>query len=87
MWLFKRQEGSLEQHYAGIAVVLSLHLLFIWALNNGLTSGLANKVVQIVDKPIETRIIEPAKRSLDNGVPGCDRSSRFSAILDYAPHW
>ncbi|PQV46673.1 energy transducer TonB [Paraburkholderia sp. BL21I4N1] len=55
------QYGRHAQHplrrYAGLAVVLLLHLFFIWALMN----GLANKVVQIVQKPIETRIIMPVK--------------------------
>lgn len=37
--------------------MLLLHVFFIWAL----MSGLANKVVQIVQKPIETRIIAPVK--------------------------
>jgi periplasmic protein TonB len=54
-----RQYGPRRQNpvrrYAGIAVVLLLHVVFIWALMN----GLANKVVQIVQKPIETRIIQP----------------------------
>ena len=56
-----RQYGRRQQNpvrrYAGIAVVLLLHIFFIWALTN----GLANKVVQIVQKPIETRIIAPVK--------------------------
>ncbi|WP_168790512.1 energy transducer TonB [Paraburkholderia aromaticivorans] len=56
-----RQYGRRRQNpvrrYAGITVVLLLHIFFIWALTN----GLANKVVQIVQKPIETRIIEPMK--------------------------
>lgn len=56
-----RQYGSQQprpvRRYAGIAVVLLLHVVFIWALMN----GLANKVVQVIQKPIETRIIEPVK--------------------------
>lgn len=56
-----RQYGSRQRNpvrrYGGIAVVLLLHLLFIWALMN----GLANKVVQVIQKPIETKIIEPVK--------------------------
>ncbi|OAJ60038.1 energy transducer TonB [Paraburkholderia ginsengiterrae] len=50
----RRQHNPLRR-YAGIALVLVLHLFFIWALMN----GLANKVVQIAQKPIETRIIQP----------------------------
>ncbi|HEX7910004.1 MAG TPA: energy transducer TonB [Paraburkholderia sp.] len=52
----RRRQNSVRR-YAGIAAVLLLHLFFIWALMN----GLANKVVQIVQKPIETRIIQPVK--------------------------
>jgi protein TonB len=51
-----RQQNPLRR-YAGIAAVLLLHIFFIWALMN----GLANKVVQIVQKPIETKIIEPVR--------------------------
>ncbi|MGF6976079.1 protein TonB [Paraburkholderia sp. JPY465] len=43
------------RRYAGIAAVLLLHVAFIYALMN----GLANKVVQVIRKPIETKIIEP----------------------------
>ncbi|CAE6823743.1 MULTISPECIES: energy transducer TonB [Paraburkholderia] len=54
---YGRRQLNTVRRYAGIAVVLLLHIFFIWALMN----GLANKVVQIVQKPIETRIIEPVK--------------------------
>ena len=54
---YGRQQRNPVRRYAGIAVVLLLHLFFVWALMN----GLANKVVQIVQKPIETKIIEPVK--------------------------
>ena len=54
---FGRRQQNPVRRYAGIAVVLLLHILFIWALTN----GLANKVVQIVQKPIETKLIEPVK--------------------------
>ena len=56
-----RQYGAHRRNpvcrYAGIGVVLLLHLVFICALMN----GLANKVVRIVQKPLEIRIVEPAK--------------------------
>jgi periplasmic protein TonB len=52
----RRQLNPLRR-YAGIAGVLLLHVLMIWAL----VDGLGNKVVRVVEKPIETRIIEPAK--------------------------
>ncbi|CAN7303545.1 MULTISPECIES: energy transducer TonB [unclassified Caballeronia] len=54
---YGRPQQNPVRRYAGIAVVVLLHIFFIWALMN----GLANKVVQIVQKPIETKIIEPVK--------------------------
>lgn len=56
-----RQFGARQQHpvrrFGGIAVVLLLHAVLIYALVN----GLATKVVQVIQHPIETRIIEPVK--------------------------
>jgi periplasmic protein TonB len=54
---YGRRQQNPVRRYTGIAAVLLLHIFFIWAL----MSGLANKVVQIVQKPIETKIIEPVK--------------------------
>jgi len=54
---YGRRQQNPVRRYAGIGAVLLLHIFFIWAL----MSGLANKVVQIVQKPIETKIIEPVK--------------------------
>lgn len=53
--------GRTRQHpvrrFGGIAAVLLLHLVLIYALVN----GLATKVVQVIQHPIETKIIEPVK--------------------------
>ncbi|PLZ00894.1 energy transducer TonB [Burkholderia sp. WAC0059] len=54
---YGRRQQNPVRRYAGIAVVLLLHLVFIYALMN----GLANKVVQVISRPIETKIIEPVK--------------------------
>jgi periplasmic protein TonB len=51
-----RKQGSVRR-YAGIAIVLLLHVVFIWALLN----GLASKVVQVIQKPVEVRILETIK--------------------------
>lgn len=61
-WTGRPRQYGAGQHnpvrrYLGIGVVLLLHVLFIWALMN----GLANKVVQIIQKPVDVRIIEPVK--------------------------
>ncbi|MFM0740181.1 TonB family protein [Paraburkholderia xenovorans] len=50
------QKGS-ARRYGGIALVVLLHVVLIWALVN----GLATKVVQIVQQPVVARIIEAAK--------------------------
>jgi periplasmic protein TonB len=54
-WSARRQGTG--RRYAGIGVVVLLHLAFVWALLN----GLATRVVEVVEKPVETRIIEPVK--------------------------
>jgi periplasmic protein TonB len=51
-----RKQGALRR-YAGIGFVVVLHLVLVWALIN----GLATRVAQVVEKPVETRIIEPVK--------------------------
>lgn len=56
-----RQFGGKQRNpvrrFGGIAAVLLLHVLLVYALLN----GLATKVVQVIQHPIETRIIEPVK--------------------------
>ena len=56
-----RQFGKTQQNpvrrFGGIAVVIIFHVLLIYALLN----GLATKVVQVIQHPIETKIIEPVK--------------------------
>lgn len=54
---YGRKPGHPARRYAGIAVVLLLHVIFIYALVN----GLASKVVQVIQHPVEVRIIEPIK--------------------------
>jgi protein TonB len=46
-----------SRHAAGIGIVLLLHILIVWAL----ISGLANKVVEVVRRPIQTTIIDAPK--------------------------
>src|SRR5579859_4746558 len=85
-----RQYGRRQQNpvrrYAGITVVLLLHIFLIWALTN----GLANKVVQIVQKPIETRIIAPVKPPPPPPIPtvklpaGSVRDIFFGGVEDAA---
>ncbi len=52
----KRQQNP-ARRFGGLAIVLALHIVLVYALLN----GLATKVVQVIQHPIETRIIEPVK--------------------------
>lgn len=54
---FGRKQQNPVRRFGGIAVVLLLHIVLIYALIN----GLATKVVQVIQHPIETKIIEPVK--------------------------
>ncbi len=54
---FGKKQQNPVRRFGGIAVVLLLHVVLIYALLN----GLATKVVQVIQHPIETKIIEPVK--------------------------
>jgi periplasmic protein TonB len=54
---FGKRQAHPVRRFGGIAVAVALHLVLIWALVN----GLATRVVQIVQQPIEARIIVPVK--------------------------
>jgi periplasmic protein TonB len=54
---FAQQQRNPGRHAMGIAIVLGLHLLLGWAL----VTGLAQRMVEVIKAPIETKIIEEAK--------------------------
>ncbi|TDV33836.1 outer membrane transport energization protein TonB [Paraburkholderia caballeronis] len=54
---FGQKQRNPVRRFGGIAAVLLLHVALIYALLN----GLATRVVQVIQHPIETRIIEPVK--------------------------
>ncbi|QBR00072.1 energy transducer TonB [Paraburkholderia pallida] len=54
---FGRKQQNPVRRYGGIGAVVVLHAVLIYALVN----GLATKVVQVIQHPIETKIIEPVK--------------------------
>lgn len=54
---FGKKQQNPVRRFGGIGIVLVLHAVLIYALLN----GLATKVVQVIQHPIETRIIEPVK--------------------------
>ena len=51
------QQRNPSKHVVGIGVVLGLHLLLGWAL----VSGLAQRMVEVIKAPIETKLIEEVK--------------------------
>ena len=53
-----RRQGAPRNHVPGISFVIVLHIIIIWAL----VSGLARKAVELVQKPLETKLVaEPVK--------------------------
>lgn len=54
---FAQQQRNPSRHAVGIGIVLALHLLLGWAL----VSGLAQRMVDVIKAPIETKIIEEVK--------------------------
>jgi protein TonB len=54
---FAEQQRKPGKHLVGFGVVLALHLLLGW----GLLNGLAQRMVEVIKGPIETKIIEEAK--------------------------
>lgn len=54
---FGKKQQNPARRFSGIAVVIVLHVVLVYALLN----GLATKVVHVIQHPIETKIIEPVK--------------------------
>ncbi len=54
---FAEQQRNPGKHVVGIGVVLVFHLLLGW----GLLNGLAQRLVEVIKAPIETKIIEETK--------------------------
>lgn len=54
---YAQQQRDPTKHLVGISIVFLLHVLLIYAL----VTGLARKVVDVIKKPIETKIVEEAK--------------------------
>ena len=54
---FAQQQRNPGRHAVGIGIVLALHLVLGWAL----VSGLAQRMVEVIKSPLETKIIEEAK--------------------------
>jgi periplasmic protein TonB len=54
---FGEEQRRPGRHAAGFGIVLGLHLLLGWAL----VTGLAQRMVEVIKAPIETKIIEEVK--------------------------
>ncbi len=54
---YAQEQRNPTKHMVGIAVVILLHIALVYALLN----GLATKVLEVVKKPLETKIIEEIK--------------------------
>jgi periplasmic protein TonB len=54
---YAESQRRMGRHPVSIGVVVVLHVLLAWAL----VSGLARRVVEVVNAPIETRVIEEVK--------------------------
>jgi len=54
---YAQQQRDPTKHMVGITIVALLHVLIIYAL----VTGLARKVVDVIKKPIETKILEEQK--------------------------
>ena len=55
---FTEYERNPSKKWVGISFVILLHIFIIYAL----VTGLAHKVVEVINQPVETRIIEEIKR-------------------------
>ena len=55
---FGEQQRNPAKHMVGIGFVLVLHLILGWALLN----GLAQRLVEVIKEPLETKIIEEVKK-------------------------
>lgn len=54
---FAQQQRTPGKHVVGIGVVIAMHLVLGWALVN----GLAQRLVEVIKAPIETKIIDEVK--------------------------
>jgi protein TonB len=54
---FVQPEKNAVRSTAGIGIAVAFHIVLLWALMN----GLGHKVMQVINAPIETKIIEESK--------------------------
>ena len=54
---FAQQQRTPGKHVVGIGIVLAMHVILAWAL----VTGLAQRMVEVIKAPIETKIIDEVK--------------------------
>ncbi len=62
---FARQQRNPAKHLTGITFVLTFHIVLVYALVN----GLGHKLVEVIKKPYETKLIEEVKKPLPDEPP------------------
>ncbi len=62
---YAQQQRNPGKHLIGISFVIVFHVALVYALVN----GLAHKIVEIVKKPYETKLIEEAKKPPPDKTP------------------
>lgn len=62
---FSQKQRDPRKRLIGLVVVLSIHIVAVWAL----VTGLAQKVVEIVKAPLETRLIQELKKPPSDVLP------------------
>jgi protein TonB len=62
---FTEYERNSGKRFTGLAFVVLLHILIVYAL----LTGLARKVVEVIKQPIETKIVEEAKAPPPKDLP------------------
>src|SRR6185312_4531018 len=62
---FSQQEGNSGRKLGGIAFVVVLHVVLVYAL----VTGLATKAIEVIKGPIETKVIEEVKPPPPDNLP------------------
>jgi protein TonB len=62
---FAHQQKTPNKRFGGLFIVIVLHVVIVYAL----ATGLARKVVEVIQKPLETKVIEEMKKPDDTPPP------------------
>jgi periplasmic protein TonB len=78
---YAARRGGGGKHWRGFALVLALHLLVLWGLQN----GLAHKVMNLVKKPIDAKLLEEVKPKLPDDAPPPPPPPKAPPPPEYVP--